>query len=305
MEPASDLAETPSEAQPQERAESASPVSLDEIERVNARPCGDDTIAVVTDARNNQYVFCAMGDGRVGVIESTWDPGAEQPLSDRISDPVELLSAVVGDAAEIPSAITNAVRVGTAVKEPFVFGKRKADFPRVMSATECDFDTFRNAYCGTGSASYWNSFASQFVDNSSPNPDLDCAHKNMFCSDAGWHQRTASEYQANLESGSGSPWGGACAGKARVISCGGSTLFNTYYRETAGSGTWTSHIANYWIAENSSAVWIYYGNAAHSCAPGSDVDDMRSAAQSEPGAYHNYSLIYIKWVDDSISCDPT
>jgi hypothetical protein len=276
-----------------------------EADRINARPCGDRTIAVITDDRNNQYVFCALGEGRVGVLESTWDAGADTPLTDRISDPVELLQTVV-QGADLTPEIVHAVRTGTPVKAPLVAGALRVDVPRSGAVAACNFDTFANLYCGSAESSYWDQFASEFVHNySSVYPDLDCTRGNRFCEKvAGWHQRTASANQAYLESGSGAPWGGACAAKERVISCGGSTVFQAWRRESVNSGSWVPTLENYTIPENGTATWIMYGDGSASCAAGADRDDMRYRAESQAGAYHNYSLFFIKSVENSVSCEP-
>ncbi|WP_156338504.1 hypothetical protein [Chondromyces crocatus] len=279
------------------------PTSLDEIEALNARPCGDDTIAVVTDALNNQYVFCALGDGRVGVLESSWDPGAAPPLTDSIPDPVALLETVTGSAADVPPEIFDAVRAGIPVRETFRLGIRRTDAPRAAAAG-CNFTTFQNTYCGTDEDSPWDEFASNFVHNhSSVYPDLDCTHGNRFCSAALNHTRIASAQPAYLEGGSGPVWRGACAARDVVLSCGGSTLFEASRRETAGTGAWTASLANYWIAENTYAVWVMYADTGN-CVASADNDDMMYKTVSEPGAYNHYSLFFLKWVANTIACEP-
>ena len=279
------------------------PSILAEVAQTDALPCGEDTIAVITDARNNQYVFCALGNGRVGVLENTWNPEAEAPLTDRISDPVELLKTIAVNA-EVPGNIIDAVRAGNGVKEPFIAGMRKVDAQQSALASACNFDTFSEAYCNVDAQGYWDQFASEFVYNhSSVYPDLGCTRGNRFCQSAGWHQRTASAYQAYLEQGSGPVWGGACAGKERVISCNGSTLFQAWRSETVGSGSWTQTL-NYWVAANTAAVWIMYADGAEHCRQSADRDDLRYRADSEPDAYHNYSLFFLKSVEDSVACEP-
>jgi hypothetical protein len=247
----------------------------------------------------------AIGEGRVGVLESIWSPDEEAPLTDRISDPVELLQAVAEGDADMPAETMNAVRTGTPLLKPYVKGTRFTNYPQVLSAS-CDFETFQGLYCGPGDAGYWGQFASEFVTNwSSTYPDIDCSHGNKFCeSVAGTRIRTASANPAYLEGGS-APYSGACAAKQRVISCNGSTLFNTWTRESVDSGSWVPSLEDYWITENSSAVWIMYANGQPlTCAEGSDRDDMRYRTENEPGAFHNLSLFFIKWVDDTVACEP-
>ena len=299
----SEANETPELSSVDEEAMASSPLA--EVEGTSARPCGDSTIAVITDERNNRYVFCALGDGRVGVLENTWNPEVEAPLTDRIDNPVELLKAVV-PGADLTPEILSAVRTGTPVKEPLVLGQLRHDVPRSSAIAGCTFETFAETYCGSGAGSYWDQFASEFVTNhSSVYPDLDCSRGNRFCdSIAGWHQRTASTYQAYLEPGSGPVWGGACAAKERVVSCGGSTTFNAWQREAVDSGSWVVKLDNFVIPENTYATWILSADGSGNCAPGADRDDMRYKAESEAGAYHNYSLFFLKWVESSVSCEP-
>ncbi len=277
---------------------------MEQADRQNPRPCGDRTIAVINDARNNQYVFCALGDGRVGVLENTWDPDAERPLSDRIADPVELLRTV---AADVPQGIIDAVSKGVASPEVFVKGPPRTDVPHLLPVSACNLATFRADYCGSEPGSYWDNFASNYAYNTTypANPYLACTHNVRVLR----QRRMASVHRQRFTGLPGERqrplWSGACAAKERVLSCGGSTVFNTWRRETVDSGSWVTSLDNYWIAENTAAVWTIHANSAGSCAAGADRDDMRYRADSEPGAYNNYSLIFIKWVDDTVACSPT
>ncbi|UQA56475.1 hypothetical protein [Polyangium aurulentum] len=299
----SEADETPELSSVDEEAMASSPLA--DVERTSARPCGDNTIAVITDERNNRYVFCALGDGRVGVLENTWNPDVEAPLTDRIDNPVELLKAVV-PGADLTPEILSAVRTGTQVKEPLVVGQLRHDVPRSSAAAGCNFETFQDTYCGSAAGSYWDQFASEFVTNHSGTyPDLHCTHGNRFCNSiAGTHQLIASSNQAYLETGTGAPWSGACAAKERVVSCGGSTTFSAWQREVVDSGSWVVKLDNFVIPENTYATWILSADSSGNCAPGADRDDMRYRTESASGAYHNYSLFFLKWVDDSIACEP-
>ncbi|MDC3960659.1 hypothetical protein KEG38_42790 [Polyangium jinanense] len=56
--------------------------------------------------------------------------------------------------------------------------------------------------------------------------------------------------------------------------------------------------------DNGSAVWIMHSNGTQDCRAAADRDDMRFRADSAAGATHNDSLIFIKWVDDDVACEP-
>jgi len=271
---------------------------------LNERPCGDRTIAVVTDTRNNQYIFCAAGDGQVEVLESIWEPARGEELTAQYDDVIELFRAVVPADTSIPDDIIAALRSGQPrVAGLFKSGERRDDFPRLLSSSLCSFSAFEDEYCESCSFCYWADFAAEVVDVGGIGyNELDCTSDVRVCNQSTWHQRTASSSFGDFPFEGDTP-GGACASRERLISCDGSTLFNTWVRGGT-SGAFEPRITNFWVVEDTMAVGRIFSNDAHSCADNADRDDMRFRADSEPGAYHNYSLIFIKYAHDLNPCEP-
>jgi len=262
----------------------------------NTAPCGDRTMAVVHARSGSTFVFCAMSDGEVGVLEELpAGATADRSLVDAYPNAAALLRAVAPEDAALPEGLIASMEAGA------VAGRPQSPFPVVLGVAAAapvtpsliaactNAQTFSNTY---GYSSYV-SFIREFVADPS-----DCTW-HVWYSDSyplvTSHQRTASASPAYNDFGP--PYATACGAKEHVVSCGGSTLFEALRKESAGDAWMTS--LSYWVTDGSIATWKMF---ASDCDIAHDRDDMRFTGNSEPGANHRYSTIFNKWFDGA-SCD--
>ncbi|WP_217909949.1 hypothetical protein [Pseudenhygromyxa sp. WMMC2535] len=259
----------------------------------NHAPCGEQTLLTVHATSGATYVFCGLGDGMTGVLEELPADGRADSLIDLYATPTELLHAVTPEDEKVPSEIVTAVErgeldPGVAPAEVLEVGISQPPVP-VATGYCSDVPGFNSKY---GWLNSFLPFIEEFVADQSA-----CENHIWYTTQSypwGAHQRTASSYQVYAEYGS-APWSGACAAKEHVLSCDGVTLFEALKKEDSDS-SWSTSLS-YWVSEGSVATWKMYANSAKSCAGTADRDNMRFTGNSEPGAYHYYKTIFVKWMD--------
>ncbi|MDC3978913.1 hypothetical protein [Polyangium jinanense] len=258
--------------------------------RDNSAPCGDQTLAVVHARSGATYVFCAMGNGKTGVLEELPADGSAVSVLDTYTTPTEVLRAVAPENMALPDDLVAAVDRGARTMEeyrplkPFTLGVPKTPSPMTMVGSYyCDNPTEWSYTYG------WNNsfvpFIEEYVEDYA-----DCSLHLWTSSDTVTaHQHTASTNP--VADDYGPPYATACAAKEHVLSCNGQTLFEAFQKETP-SDPWETKLT-YWVSDGGVATWKLF---ASDCQASHDRDDMRYKGTSEPGAYHKYSNIFIKWL---------
>ena len=270
----------------------AAPEMLD-----NSAPCGDRTLAVVHARSGAAYVFCDMGHGRTGVLEELPADGSAASVLDSYVTPAEVLRAVAPTDVALPEDLVAAVERGASIAEyrplrPITLGVPKAPSPMTMA---------QSYYCANpqefGYAYGWSASFLPFVEEFVADHQQCSLHlwNTSGVPSVTWHQRTASTNPVYEDYGP--PYATACGAKEHVLSCDGSTLFEALRKETPES-SWTTALS-YWVSNGAVATWKMY---ASDCRATSDRDDMRYTGNSEPGAYHHYTTIFIKWLGGGF-CD--
>ena len=264
----------------------------------NAQPCGINTIAVINTKRGDQYTFCADGKG-TAIMELTLDDGSEASLLDEITDPVELLATVTPLDVVIPDDVMKSVQNGTRSdrKTPFVAGESQV-VPQETDASK--------AACATPSLGFSVS-NSEFVGN----PTY-CGFVHGSTTSSGnssWHHHWSSVFNipgegSHSHAGPHEPWknwyadvdeeGDARYGRARVRSCGGTTLFRGWKKASPTTGSW-SPIATYNVPSGWLYTMKYYANSQHSIWMGYDADDIRFRADALGSASFGSIFYFLKY----------
>ena len=258
----------------------------------NSAPCGDQTIAVVHSSAGSVYAFCGLG-GKTGVLEELPSGDVRESLLDVFESPADLLRAVAPEGTALPDHLIASVEAGVVAEDQRSLYPLKLGLPSLATPLSGGYcaSTAQFYYDHAWSAS-WIPFMEEFVvDAESCEMHL---WENSGSGQVTWHQHTASSYQVYNELSP--PWAGACGAKEHVLSCGGSTLFEAFRQEATGN-PWVSALS-YWVSANAVATWKMY---ASGCSPYQDRDDMRFTGNSEPGASHHYTTLFLKWLD-GVSC---
>ncbi|MEZ4294059.1 MAG: hypothetical protein R3B70_03710 [Polyangiaceae bacterium] len=259
--------------------------------RLNEAPCGDNTIAVLTNDRAATYVFCAVPKEQEAgalVFELLASPDAESLLDDN-TDPVSLLERVTPPGQEMPEWVTESVKSGVMWGDHPFIDRAPSSGPIqgfISDACTNPDGVFNEAYYGE-----FPDFYDEFVyfGGAGSNYTIrSCVREHEFFHDYYiTSQRTASAYEHTAN--------GACAGYARMYSCNDWTLLKANAREGT-SGAWTEVFA-FWVPAGGLGKVKYYANSQHSCHPTRDKDDLQFRAESSPGAYHHFIGTFIGRTD--------
>ena len=255
---------------------------------INEAPCGESTIAVITDERAATYAFCTSPDGQGGALVFELLPSESlESLLDEENDPVALLARVLPPGQDAPAWVTESVRFGARVgdHDPFIASAAPPTSSLVAACADPDA-AFDEAWL-----SEFPDFYDEFVYFGGEGSDYtirDCVREHTFWHEAvGSSQRTASGYTHTAS--------GACAGYARVYSCSGYTLLTAVTRDGT-TGDWNDFFS-FWVPAGGLGKVKVYANAQHSCHPTRDRDDIRFNAESSPGAYHHFLATFVGRTD--------
>lgn len=256
---------------------------------INEEPCGENTIAVITDERAATYAFCSSPSAEGGALVFELLPSdSHESLLDQENDAAALLARIMPAGQEAPAWVTESVRLGARVgdESPFVAHAMPPTSNFVATACADPDAAFDEAWL-----SEFPNFYDEFVyfgGAGSAYTIRDCVREHMFFHEAvPSSQRTASGY-THTENG-------ACAGYARVYSCDGYTLLEALTREGT-SGDWNDYFS-FWVPAGGLGKVKVYANAQQSCHPTRDKDDIRFLAESSPGAYHHFLATFIGRTD--------
>ncbi len=253
------------------------------VESEEETPCGDATIAVLTDEKGATYAFCASPEGGPLVLERLPSAAVRSWLEEE-PDLVALFDRIHPADVPVPAWVRESLIAGVKIgaAEPYRWTAPVADVTTVALAGSCaDPDTFFD-----DANDQWDSFAREFATPTFNFPWWTCVDEATFAHES---------YAHTIHTVSNTPItdNGACAVYGRVLGCGsGDTVLTGDIRGTAGSGTW-SNFFTMSIPSGGFGKVKKYANAAKSCHPDEDRDDFRIEADSEPGASHHYAAIFI------------
>lgn len=258
---------------------------------INEMPCGESTIAVITDERAATYAFCASPDGDGGALVFELLPSESvESLLDEESDAVALLTRILPPGQDAPGWVVESVRSGARACEHAPYTVRAKSAPPIQNfvANGCaDPDAVYDEAMDSLFPSFYDEFV-YFGGAGSNYTIRSCVREHEFFHEGyGTSQRIASDYTHTQD--------GACAGYARVYSCGGYTLLQAFTR-AGTSGAW-SDFFSFWVPAGGLGKVKVYANPQHSCHPTRDKDDIRFYATSNPGAYHHFVATFIGRTD--------
>jgi len=275
------------------------PLQLTEEVVTNDAPCGVDTIAIINTAQNDQYTFCADGEG-TAVMELLYDDGERESLLDKITDPIDLLATVTPAYVDIPSEVLVSIAEGQSLQNAASFVVGKAAY--IADTDEVNLSS--KAACSTPSLGF---SISEFV-NSTTYCDF-VSGTTTSSGNSNWHHHWASAFNvpgegSHSHAGPHEPFkqwfadedeeGDARYGRARVRSCGGTTLFRGWKKASPTTGSW-SPIATYHVPSGYLYTMKWYSNSQHSIWMGYDADDIRFRADALGNASFGSRFYFLKY----------
>jgi hypothetical protein len=253
------------------------------VESDDEAPCGDATIAVLTDEQGATYAFCAHPEGGPLVLERLPSAAARSRLDDE-ADVAALFDSIHPADVAAPAWVRESLIAGEKIgdEEPYRWAAPSPAVHAVALAGSCaDPDTFFD-----DATDQWKTFIEEFATPLFFTSPFTCVDEATFAHESRGHTiHTVSNTPITDD--------GACAVYGRVLGCGsGDTALTGDIRGAPGSGAW-SHFFTMSIASGGFGKVKGYANGAHSCHPDDDRDDFRIEAVSEPGASHHYAAIFI------------
>jgi hypothetical protein len=259
------------------------PVDSTDVGSAAEAPCGDATVAVLTDEQGATYAFCAHPEAGPLVLESLPSAAARSRL-DEEPDMEALFDSIHPASVQAPEWVRASLIAGEKIgdEDAYRWAAPPAEVQAVALAGSCaDPDTFFD-----DALTHWQTLIREFATPTFNRPGWECVDEAIFENDFMTH---------TLHTVSNTPItdDGACAVAGRVLGCGsGDTILTGDVRGTAGSGSW-SNFFTLTIHSGGFGKVKQYGNAAHNCHPDYDRDDFRIRAVSESGAWHHYAAIFI------------
>jgi hypothetical protein len=286
-------------------------VTLADQKRIEATPCGTNTVAIIHTEEHDQYVFCVNEKGDIAVIETLVDGQEVRSRLDQFYNPIDLLEAVVPSGLAVPEEVRLSLKQAKALQRetPHVLGQPDPTKAMVVNASQVSAASCSTPSLGFSPAqAFFNDYTyCGFVYASSSRSSF-----------SGWHAHAASLLTGNNEgshqhAGPHRPpheyyyadedeEGDARYGRARVQSCGGTTMLRGWSKSSPTTGNW-SLFATFYVPIGSVTTMAWYSNAQRSLWMGYDADDISFRVDTLDSVTSFGSLFYFLKYAYGPNCD--